>query len=1115
MTATSTGPATRPRADLADGAARSAITEQTRSTLFVAAGAGSGKTTALVQRILTLVLVDGFAIERIAAVTFTERAAADLRDRVRLDLESALRDPGTDAERAQRARAALDGLDLAAIGTLHAFAQRILTRHAIEAGIPPALRVLDGMGASVAAQQRWSSLWSRLAEDDEIAGTLDLALDLGITTQHLRDLVERLDAHPDLVAAHLQVTTASTLPETDLGDLARRAEELARNLPSCLDGGDPLALHLEAFEQWARSAPDAALAVDARVRLDWFRAAPRKAHGRTGSKTRWDKGFDLAGLREEAIALSADITAAREGILDAVLRGITDWLGRAVLDIAANRRAEGELTFSDLLVLSRDLLRADPEVRASLQERYPRILLDEFQDTDPLQIEIALRIAGGAGASQERWQDIEIPPGSLFVVGDPKQSIYRFRRADISLYLEAQRVLGGHTSLTTNFRSLTPLITWVNAVFGGLVVGQEGVQPDYEPLTPHRDAEVVGPVVAVLGDEAHADADGIKVSAKQVQAAEAADIAATVVTALDEGWTVTERTLDGEISRPVRLGDITLLVPARTTLGGIERALDDAGIAYRTEATSLVHAATEVRALLATARAIADPSDRLALVTALRSPLFGIDDRELYEHHRAGGGLSVLAPRDAGAADGPVSRALADLRDLHDEIPRRSPSELLGLILERRRSFEIGTDDGPRARDAWRRLRYVVEQAREWTESEHGSLRGYLDWAQAQASGADQAAESVLPETDTDGIRITTIHASKGLDFPMVILAGLGSTPRSDGGVTVHWTDGGSEVSIRKELATTGAASAREREAVMSDAEHVRLLYVAATRARDHLVVSLHRKFVKPTVDHGLTRAERIHRAGGAEHGAVLLERPGGRRIAAGATAGRPVAPEDLGQFEERLRIVRDHAARVWSTSASSLEGGEDVAGPDVASTTPAGAPSVTEAGAATLDLGSRGAAVGDAVHGVLHVAALDPSADIAGAVRARCEALGVTDLEAHVALLARSALEHPLVAEAAAGRHWREAYVGALAPGATDSVRDGIIDLLFEDADGSLVVVDYKTDHVPVAALGARTAFYRPQVREYVRLVEATTGRRVGRAVLLFLAEGGADAREVSLDPS
>ena len=143
------------------------------------------------------------------------------------------------------------------------------------------------------------------------------------------------------------------------------------------------------------------------------------------------------------------------------------------------------------------------EARRALHQRYRRLLLDEFQDTDPIQIELAVRIAAGAEASQESWRDVVVPEGRLFVVGDAKQSIYRFRRASIATYLEAQDHLGARAHLTTNFRTVAPILDWVNAVFGTLIEEAPAAQPQYEALRSHRAAEGVGPAVTVLGAEAH------------------------------------------------------------------------------------------------------------------------------------------------------------------------------------------------------------------------------------------------------------------------------------------------------------------------------------------------------------------------------------------------------------------------------------------------------------------------------------------------------------------------------------------------------------------------------------------------------------------------------------
>lgn len=236
---------------LTDEVVRGRIRELTGETLFVEAGAGSGKTRSLVERVATLVLRDGIPIEAVAAVTFTERAAAELRDRLRASFELAIR-AGAAGEQ-ERAEAALDGLDLAAIGTLHSFAQRILTEHPIEAGVPPLVEVLDEVGSSVAFEARWAELRGRLLDDDDLAPTLELGLAAGVKVEQVRAIVAKLNADWDLVESHVVGPEAPELPTLpDVGRLVERALDLAANADTCTDPDDKLLPDLASLAEWAR-----------------------------------------------------------------------------------------------------------------------------------------------------------------------------------------------------------------------------------------------------------------------------------------------------------------------------------------------------------------------------------------------------------------------------------------------------------------------------------------------------------------------------------------------------------------------------------------------------------------------------------------------------------------------------------------------------------------------------------------------------------------------------------------------------------------------------------------------------------------------------------------------
>ncbi|HWC23843.1 MAG TPA: UvrD-helicase domain-containing protein [Flexivirga sp.] len=1082
-----------------DSAARQRIRERTDQTLFVDAGAGSGKTSALVARICTLVLRDGISIEKIAAVTFTERAGAELRERLRTAFERAHA-----TEDAERAAAALDGLDLAAIGTLHAFAQRILVQHAIEAGIPPAIEVLDSVGSSVAAESRWRTMWRRMLDDDEISESLMAARQLGVSERQLQQVTTQLGNDWDLIDSHVLTHPVEKLVAPSITAIVADARALLDLRKHCQDASDLMLGSLLEIEQWFERRSEA---TDLVSRLGWLSDCPDLRVGNKGRTGNWT-GCDIKDVRAAVRSLSEDAKQQLGSVQTSLLRNLVHWCARAVLVAAAERRDNGTLEFHDLLVLARELLRSNAEARASLHERYQRLLLDEFQDTDPIQIEIATRIAGGADAEQDDWRDIAMPAGSLFVVGDPKQSIYRFRRADIRTYLEAREVIGQSVSLTTNFRTGAPIIDWINAIFGKHITEEGQAQPAYEALTPVRDGATIGPPVAVLGTEPHQDGDK-SMSVAEVRRIEADEVAAVIRKAIHERWT----TQDGSGEwRALRKRDITILIPARTSLPYLEAALDDARIDYRSDASSLVYGAPEVRALFAAARAIADPSDELSLVTALRSQLFGCGDDDLWTWKRDGGWFNLRRKVPDELMDHPVGHCVAYLRRLHFDSSWMSPSEVLGRLATDRRVFELAGDDGPRARDSWRRLRYVIDQARAWAEVEHGGLRSYVAWAAGQAQESAQASESLLPELDVDAVRIMTIHAAKGLEFPMVMLSGLASAPRGNRGVQILWKDSDYDVRLRNDLATLTFEEQAPIDEQMSGLERARLMYVAATRARDHLVVSLHRPSRRSD-----SNAYRLSADGAAESGALVLDV---RNVPSlpGSSARVVDPPPPFAEWQTQINVATKRTRVPWSRSASGLEGTEpdalvppDGDGEAQGDMLPPGAAK----GARSLDTpawakGRDGRAIGRAVHGALQSVDLGgDGSDVSAAAAAQCIAEGVTAHQPLVEKLARNALSHSVVRHASVRRHWREMYVGI--PDGDSQILEGIIDLLYEDDDGSLVIVDYKTDQVPEEALKARVAFYKPQLEAYRRMVETSTGRTVSKCVLLFLQEHGAWERVLS----
>ncbi len=1091
---------------------RDRIAQDLDTTLFVEAGAGSGKTTALVSRITGLVDA-GIALENIAAITFTEKAASELRQRVREALERRLAESPAD-----HIQEALHQLDASAISTLHAFAQRVLFEHPIEAGLPPGVEVLDELSSQVYFEERWEAYLPSLLADPAFAGALLAADVLGIRPDALKALAQQFEQNWDLLETRLQPGPAEL--QVDLSNAVAAMTQVVQARPEASNGADKMvellddvARYCAHLEHLSASTQDP---VDRIVDIAEALSAPHPRFGtesgtvfkQKGAVANWPSRERLDEVKEQLFAAGQVRDAARDSLTAQVIEQLASAIGGFILDGVAQRRSEGRLRFHDLLVLARGVL-ADPEsgprVRSALRDRYQRLLIDEFQDSDPIQVQLATLIAA-EDTDAEDWEDAHVTPGRLFFVGDPKQSIYRFRRADIATYLTAQQVFGGEenqVTLQANFRSTEPIISWVNRTFAQIIQPVEDSQPAYTALVASRQRCSTGPGVAVMGATAHPG----RLRANELRAAEADDVVHAITEAISQGWTVLDNNASGQnIERPARLGDIAILLPARTSLPALEAALEAAHIPYRAETQSLVYATPEVRDLMMVARAVDDPTDELAAVMALRTAAFGCGDDDLLAYKQRPGStwnhqaLPEIVPQQRQSPGEPVDIVEDGLRwmaALHNERSWIPPALLLDRIVKDRRLLELGVCQG-RHREVWRRLRFVIDQARAWTDATGGDLRDYLGWVRLQGSDSARVAESVLPETDTDAVRILTVHASKGLEFPITIVSGLTTQMRSQpGSVQVVWPPGDK---IGYKLGSANTTPEYDNfvpvDEQMDAHERLRLLYVACTRARDHLVVSMHRpaEGTSATLAHVIANAN-----GGMGAHQIQPQRDGLPELTTTET--------DIELLDHQTwQRQRDHAVEaaqrshsVAATTIAKLQATDD-ADPGLAK------------GSRDLDLppwqkGRYGTAVGRAVHGVLQTIDLATGDGLDPAVRAQAAAEGIIGQEAVIAQLALSALDTDIVADAANAAHWREIYV---ATPLGDRVLEGYVDLLYDRGDG-LVVVDHKTDAWDdESSLNDKVLRYRLQAASYAVAVEAATGRTVVDAVLLFLSPSGATARPV-----
>jgi superfamily I DNA/RNA helicase len=504
------------------------------------------------------------------------------------------------------------------------------------------------------------------------------------------------------------------------------------------------------------------------------------------------------------------------------------------------KRQAALLDFDDLLHHARDLLNSHEAVRRALAGRYPRVLVDEFQDTDPLQAEI-LWLLTGEGDASIPWHERVIRPGALFMVGDPKQAIYRFRGADVETYLMAKQAVVGRDSaalvqVSANFRSQPPILEFVNAHFVGMLDESKG-QPGFTALTAVRSANDESAVAVFgipVGDAERNDEGELQID--RLRRAEAA-VVASVVRRLIGSYPIWD-TVQGRF-RPARPGDIALLAPTGTSLWIYERELELLDIPIATQAGKGFFRRQEVQDLIAIARTLADRRDTLSLGALLRGPLIGLTEEELADEIDA---LERTTDRerplhlwtDPSLISHPVlKQTLATMQSFARKARRTTPYDLLAEAVEKLNVMAILKARHPRSAErALANVELMLDMARAY------SVRGISDFAQAlrdRWKDGDAQTEG-RPDAEEEAVSIITMHSAKGLEWPIVIPINSTTGLRDDMSFLYRRSD--DSVHFRMfGFPSPDYVEVRDEEARELERERVRLWYVALTRARDLLLL--------------------------------------------------------------------------------------------------------------------------------------------------------------------------------------------------------------------------------------------------------------------------------------
>jgi ATP-dependent exoDNAse (exonuclease V) beta subunit len=827
------------------------------ATLLVEAGAGTGKTSLLAGRV-ALLLASGIHPHNVAAITFTELAASELLQRIQeyvRDLESGkVPEPleiampeGITAGQRESLSFAAAALDELTCTTIHGFCQRLTTPYPIEANVDPGAVMMDEGEADLDHKtllQQW--LRNRLEgpqADDPLAELLVIEGDQGLR------LVEQLAE-----ARRARRTASAPKPKLSQSHIDQFRKSIAyfgKWYKGAQSQGleEPLtAEYISQFEMLAGLYVPGFRA-DTSFRQLWAYAHPQHISAMKKDsyefkqykcKGKWREAAKCTGqsqakadrYSDEACNLYDEVAGSLERLVGLAAESVQARLILALDDFQASfqafKRESALLDFDDLLYFARDLLRTHPAVRTALADRYQYVLVDEFQDTDPLQCEILFLLCG-EDASDKPWQEQRLRPGQLFLVGDPKQSVYRFRRADIRCYKQAKAAIQRQCpdnvlAVTDNFRSRKPILDFVNQRFAS-PLSSIGYEQLVCTVAPGTEAFSIGRVP--IGKE------GSKYNVYEWRELEAQAVA-QLCRQLIGGFTVREN----KEQVPCRPGDIALLAPTGTDLWIYERALEDMDIPIATQAGKGFFIRQEVHDLVAIARILSNSRDTLALGALLRGPLVGLTEQELLDivaglPQRDGEYGRLRLWTDAVEIKHPLAaEVIRVLQSLARKAYQTSPFDILSAAVEELHVRAILAQRHPRyVERALANVERFLEMVKPY------SVRGLRVFADDMTRLWEEGEREVEGRADAthDAVHIVSIHSAKGLEWPVVIPINLVTIMRSASGVLHRASDDTLHFGLRT-LNAPEYDLLKEVENRELGEERVRLLYVACTRARDLLM---------------------------------------------------------------------------------------------------------------------------------------------------------------------------------------------------------------------------------------------------------------------------------------
>lgn len=1074
-----------------DQAQRDRAARDLDTSFLVEAAAGTGKTTLLVERILTIVREGKARLRDVAAITFTEKAAGELKVRLRQTIEALLhRENAPDQPLLQRA---LTDLDVMSVSTIHSFCAEMLRELPVEAGVEPGFAVTDDLAARLIFDETWEEwLAGQMTPDNTV---LRRAVELGVHCEQgagLYALARTLDDHRDLLD---RVKLDAPCDDSALAQAAQAicdlASEIESALPRCSDRSDNGAQQIEnVIAPLAASDPPD----DFDAAIPWMQVLP-ELNARSGSQKNWDAGA-LASVKEKTAELKARIESFRGEVHHRVLHDVAEYMEGFLDALRQAKTRQRALDFHDLLLLSRNMLRDSPAARAHFKRAWRYILVDEFQDTDPLQTEIVFFLSEEPDRRANLWEEVRLRSGKLFLVGDPKQSIYSFRRADLDLYgrvKEIMRAQGEVLTLSVNFRTVPENICEINALFAGWMTGPVNgrYEPEHVPLDPYREAVKQDGGLRLLYPPPELPVESP--NAAQWRRMEANCVAQIIRRAVESGERITCPV--AREPRPVRFGDMAILLRANTGLEILEESLRAWDIPYQVAGGKYYYKRVEMRDLLYVLRAIENPCDGFSILHALRSPFFGLSDEDLLRHFLDSGSFNYLAPP---AEPGRIVNAFEMLRQMHETRNAHPLPAVIEDLFERTQALQIYAMK-PHGEQRAANLLKAIETARRMARAENITFGGLVRWLSRMERAGEIEGESPVAEADADSVQVMTVHKAKGLEFPLVFLAFMDARKPGKDECIVERDVGRMHLNLGGGLNTRSWKEAEALHKDRTEHEERRLFYVAATRARDRLYLPVgwgkgskgsFLNYVRP-------------RYGDRE------KLPGQAPLAVPATDDMDL--QMTGRDELRMKPgltgpLPDEAQAFWlhrqnwqadlAERASQLEYQNKVM--TATEATREAEPWPEFVVPARPGAGLR---VGSLVHEALEHADFDSPDGVHRLVRALAPEYDLPEDAVDTACsLAARCLDLPVMHRA---RDAQACYREMPFTVSTDrGLLEGRMDLVFIEEDGA-VIVDYKTDAITEGEAVTRAEHHRPQGQAYAEALAAVLDLPVKEVVFLFLHPG------------